>query len=753
MSSESAPGTGPAPVRVLVVDDEPGLADLAAVHLERVDDGFDVATATNARDAVEYLAERDVDCVVSDYEMPGMDGLELLEAVRADHPDLPFVLFTGKGSEEVASEAISVGVTDYMQKERGTDQYTVLANRVRNAVDQRRARTRALEAQERAQVVLENAPDAILVAVDRVHVYANPAAVDVFDATTPADITGTSVFDLVAPGDRDGARAEHEALADDAIELTRRERRLQTVDGDAFEATITVRSITWGGESGLVAIIRDHSEESERLARYERYERAFEHAPDGIAVAAPDGDIVELNPAGARVLDRPAGDAVGRSLGDLFALDDGGLRERLAAGERVTGRGTVERPDGTTRAVELTAVPDGRAGAHVVAFRDVTERVEAEARRADAQDALESMARIIADVDRNADEKLRALLELGTDYLDLPYGFVTHIDDDTQEIVASVGDHEGLRPGEACPLSEAYCRRTVARDELVAVQNAVASGWEDDPAYDRFGLGCYIGVKVLVEGDLYGTFCFAGTEARERAFSDAERVFVELLGRWTGYERTYERVTDRLTERNERLKEFASVVSHDLRSPLGVATGYLDLAREDGDEAAFERVEHALERMDRIIDDLLYLAREDERIGETAAVSLADAARDSWRVVQAVEADATLDVDDDLGTIEADEDRLRQLLENLFRNALDHGGDGVSVRVGALDGAGFYVEDDGPGIPPSERERVFEWGYSGANGSGIGLHTVREVASGHGWDVSVTESESGGARFEIRTDA
>lgn len=115
------------PIQVLHVDDEPNLADLAATFLEREDDRLDVRTVLTPDDGWEILADVDIDCIVSDYEMPGQDGIEFLKAVREEYPDLPFILYTGKGSEDVASDAISAGVTDYLQKESGTDQYAILA--------------------------------------------------------------------------------------------------------------------------------------------------------------------------------------------------------------------------------------------------------------------------------------------------------------------------------------------------------------------------------------------------------------------------------------------------------------------------------------------------------------------------------------------------------------------------------------------------------------------------------------------------
>ncbi|MFC6905913.1 response regulator [Halalkalicoccus tibetensis] len=123
-------------VQVLCVDDETDSAALTAIRLERIDGRFAVETATSAREGYEYLEENDVDCVVSDYKMPEIDGLEFFERVREEHPDLPFVLFTGKGSSSVADDAQSKGVTGYLEK--NTDErYEVLAEQIKNAVGKR----------------------------------------------------------------------------------------------------------------------------------------------------------------------------------------------------------------------------------------------------------------------------------------------------------------------------------------------------------------------------------------------------------------------------------------------------------------------------------------------------------------------------------------------------------------------------------------------------------------------------------------
>jgi PAS domain S-box-containing protein len=204
-----------------------------------------------------------------------------------------------------------------------------------------------------------------------------------------------------------------------------------------------------------------------------------------------------------------------------------------------------------------------------------------------------------------------------------------------------------------------------------------------------------------------------------------------------------------LRRQNERLDEFAGVVSHDLRNPLGVARGTADLLADEVDAEGVDRIQRSLRRMDDLVENLLELARSGRTVTETSAVELDAAVADAWGTVAASDGGLVVDTD---AVVAADRSRLRQLLENLLANAVEHGGASPRVEVGDLPGGhGFYVADDGPGIPESERERVLEYGYStDEDGTGLGLAIVRSVAEAHGWTVEVSESEAGGARFAFR---
>jgi PAS domain S-box-containing protein len=217
-----------------------------------------------------------------------------------------------------------------------------------------------------------------------------------------------------------------------------------------------------------------------------------------------------------------------------------------------------------------------------------------------------------------------------------------------------------------------------------------------------------------------------------------------------------------LRRQNERLETFASVVTHDLRNPLNVAVSSLELLEgQVGDTAEYDRIDRSLDRMDALIEDVLTLARQGEEVTDPEQVALESVVREAWANVAA--SDAKLATYGSR-TVEADTQRLKQLLENLFRNAVEHGstsdrtqaddavehaGPGVTITVGALED-GFYVADDGPGIDPTARETVTETGYSTSReGTGIGLTIVQSVVDAHDWDLAITDSDTGGARFEI----
>lgn len=215
-----------------------------------------------------------------------------------------------------------------------------------------------------------------------------------------------------------------------------------------------------------------------------------------------------------------------------------------------------------------------------------------------------------------------------------------------------------------------------------------------------------------------------------------------------------------LRAQRDRLEEFASILSHNLRNPLDVAKARITAAQETGEDVHFEKAKEALDRMEEIITNVLVLARQGRVIDETEPVELETIIRDAWNSI-AVES-AELLVEGPLPTIESDTTRLQELFENLFRNAIEHSDEDVTVEVGMFNSTpihseeghetsssiGFYVADNGPGIPIEDRNQVFELGYSTETSTGLGLSIVQRIADAHGWDIRVTASDAGGTRIE-----
>ncbi len=207
----------------------------------------------------------------------------------------------------------------------------------------------------------------------------------------------------------------------------------------------------------------------------------------------------------------------------------------------------------------------------------------------------------------------------------------------------------------------------------------------------------------------------------------------------SGYESSYDECSP---------EELLSLASHELQNPLNVAQLQLELVSDDHDSEHLAAAQRALDRMETLITDFLKLTSSTQNLDPVSVVDLPDVTEHCWRYVGTT--GATLNVDA-AGTIRADRLRLEQLLQNLLQNAIEHGGEDVTVTVGELDDRnGFYVEDDGSGITKTDRESVFALGYSTSHsGTGFGLYLVAKIVQAHGWHIRPTEGPDGGARFEI----
>jgi signal transduction histidine kinase len=336
-------------------------------------------------------------------------------------------------------------------------------------------------------------------------------------------------------------------------------------------------------------------------------------------------------------------------------------------------------------------------------------------------------------------------VEAAAEVLDLKMCTVLHHDDGW---LVPVALSEGARPDGARQMrpDQGLAGKTFQTGESYVVDE-IEPDDDSDPAKASYESG--ISVPI---GD---TGVFQAVADEPAAFDETDVEFAELLVAHTArtidriqFERELREQRAALRRQKERLEEVIAGVSHDLRNPLNVAKGRLELAREACDSEQLDTVAQQHERMQTLIEDLLTLAEQGRPVEDREPVTLASVSERSWDHVETD--DHTLVVDTEL-TVTGNANRLQQLFENLFRNAVDYGGDDVTVTVGTLsDETGFYVADDGPGIPAEHRGDVFDRGYSlSDSGTGFGLAIVREVASAHDWSVRASESADGGARFEF----
>ncbi len=870
-------------IHILHVDDEPGLADMVATYLQREDDRFTVTTATSASEGLDRLASEPFDCVVSDYDMTGQNGIEFLEAVRDRYPDLPFVLYTGKGSEEVASDAISAGATDYLQKERGSDQYELLANRIGNAVEQYRTQERVDETERQLQTIATHTNEVIWkFSADWTELQFINSAYETVWGRPTAELRNDprSFLEGVHPDDRPAVEdAMEQVSAGEPVDLEFR----VTADEDV-PRWVWVQGEPVFDDSGAVAEVvgfaRDITErtahEQELQRERNRLDALFENAPGPVIAAEVHGGgeeiiITDVNTAFEDVFGYDAEEVVGKDPTDLIVPEEGrgrheAFRRQAAAGETIVSEVTRVTAHGP-RTFLLQVVPYGREQTQADGLYAWLTDISVRQNREQAIENLHTTVQSImeARTERGLAEVVASALR---DVLDMPVNGVHLYDesegglvpvawtDRTEELVGAPptfapGDGIAWRvfeTGEAqvyddiSTVDDRYNPDTDVRSQItlpLADHGVLVIGSPEPNAFDETDLDlarilathATIGLdriayeqtlqeyRTLVETvgdpmfvlDEEGYITMANEAHLRHLDADEETVvgahagefiadgdfergtdlLLDLLGdpdrAWATYEITaitptggrtpaeinlapltddtgsftgsvgvVRDITDRkereqaLECQNERLDEFAGIVSHDLRNPLNVAQGRLELAREHHDSEHLAQAAEAVDRSLTLIDDLLALARDGTAVGDIEAISLAETVDRCWQNVSTL--DATLVVKT-TQTIRADRSRLSQLLENLFRNAVEHGGEDVTVTVGAVDGRnGFYVADDGPGISAAKREQVLNAECSttdGPTGSGFGLTIVQEIVAAHGWDIRLTDDEAGGARFEI----
>jgi PAS domain S-box-containing protein len=472
------------------------------------------------------------------------------------------------------------------------------------------------------------------------------------------------------------------------------------------------------------------------------FEQVVDEAGVGVVIYGRQGVITYTNERYTELLGTTAAELDGTPVWDVSgAVDAAGFEDHWKQTDDPADQ-TVETVheyqevsvpvETTTTRIDIDGEPH-----NAVTVRDVSHQKDRERQLGQLHDVT---ARLMAAGDRSEIVQLAA--DTAKSILSYPSVVVRlRGANDTLEPVAvsaQARDEMGTRPDYPAD-GENPAARAYRTGEALIVDDTAKLG--DD--YDR---GEARSVMYLPIGR-YGVFSI--TDSTTGQFSRRDVDLASILA--TDVETALDRLdTERsLQRKNERLEVFVDVITHDIPNHLDVAGTRLDLARQTGEDSHLDDVATAHERIETVIDDMRTLVEQGKQIDDTEWIRLPDVVAGCWDGCKPEDSDATVEVPDS-GHVRADRSRLKQLLENLFWNSIEHAGDDVTVRVGFL-ADGFYVEDDGPGIPGDERDNVLSAGYTTAASehSGFGLAIVSAIARAHGWTLTLTEGADGGARFEF----
>ncbi|GGM30478.1 PAS domain S-box protein [Haloarcula argentinensis] len=496
-----------------------------------------------------------------------------------------------------------------------------------------------------------------------------------------------------------------------------------SVDGQQrfVELEVTPFTDRFDGLVGRLVVLRDVTERKQREQRLAQYKTIFEGVSEPVYVLDEHDQFVTYNDPFAELVGTVEDSLVGESfetvLGQMETepMDDGSAEFliRTATGEQVPCE--VDAAD-----IELAGGESGRVGI----VRDISRRKEIESELAVTTERLETLveAAPVAIVALDTDATVEVWNPAATEL----FGWRA------DEVL---GDRVPVIPDEN--------RRQTAERHARVLEGERLSGHETE-LERKDGSRVDVSLAAAPIRDLSGSVV------------GSVSVVTDITER--------KRRERQLELQNERLDEFASLISHDLRNPLQVASGHLELASQDAGSEVRESITAAaaaLDRMEGLIDHTLTLAREGRDISDPEPVALRETFVQAWNAAPTSAAERR--VQNPPERVLADRERLAELFQNLIQNAVEHGRDDSTPKAGpATDGAGtvtitlgatsdgFYVADDGPGIPPDQRDDVLESGYStDDDGTGFGLAIVETIAEAHGWELTVTDSEDGGARFEF----
>ena len=369
-------------ISVLHVDDDEQQLDMVKQFLTIIDPSIKITSESNPCSALKLLDKTQFDCIVTDYKMPEMTGLDLAIKIR-EHRNVPIILYTGQGSEEVAEKAFSIGIDDYIRKEIDPSHFQLMAKRIRVSVEKKRIENLYLK-------VVEGARDAIAISDGKKIVYANQALAKLLHFDSPEKLIGLRPQDFVEENLKAFLRnnIDHHLKGDSPPEI--REYRLKLKDGTVVYIETVATVIDYNGKKSILVFIRDISSrkamEINLSKSEERFRNLIEIDPDGIVTMDLHGKITYVNKSFLKITGFDESEILEKNFLKLGTLRMSDLPEFLSLfANFLVNKGKLEKSiefpfkkkngsEGTAEAMaRLLETKDGKKEVLIVA-RDISDR-------------------------------------------------------------------------------------------------------------------------------------------------------------------------------------------------------------------------------------------------------------------------------------------------------------------------------------------------------------------------------------------
>ena len=708
------------PIRILHVDDEPELLKATKQCLEMY--SFDVRTVQSVDEALLELEKGSFDAIVSDFQMPGKDGLEFLKELRASGSRLPFVLFAGKGSEEVVVKALNLGADLYVDK-RGNPEtvFLELAHGVRELVVRERAEKALKECGEKWKILADKSPNMIFINREGRVVYANEKCVEITGYTREEFYSSNFDFlQLIAPEYGDLVKQnfrKHFGGGDvepcDYVLVTKNGRRVAVV--------IASKLIKFEGKNAILGVVTDITERKRFEDALRESEKRFRDiadvAGDWIWELDPEGRYTYSNYAVKNVLGYVPEEVLGKHFSDFFPPEG---REKLkesllnvfARKDRFT---TFVHKDGHLVYVETRGMPLLSSEGKVLGYRG-SDRDISESRKAEKalQESEERFKLLFA-------QNPEAACYVGVDLriLDVNPRFEELFGYSLVEVKGKCIDDVVVQEGKL--------------DEARMLDRKAAEGYVYFDTERRRKDGSIVPVSV---------------SAAPMAVGD----------RLAGYVVMYKDISETRTAQQglmvamEKLQVVGSLVRHDVRNKLAGLNGYAYLlGKKIGDnEQALQDLKE-MESCSEQILRILEFSRVYEQLGaeELKYVNVEKCVNDA--VMLATNLKNVQVANDCRGLSLLADSLLTQVFHNLIDNSRKYGERISQIRIHYeivdKDELKLIYEDNGAGVPDSMRANLFKEGYG--RGTGYGLYLIRKICEAYGWTIQETGREGLGAQFTM----